>query len=279
MNIKDVVLSFIKGMAIGIANAIPGVSGGTIAFVLGIYERLTGSIAAIPYCILKPKELLKHIKILTPILLGALISIVLFLRIINYMFENYPIQTQIFFAGLIIGSLPIVSRSISGFNIKTFFFFFIGAFIMAVFLYFQIKTPESVGNTYTQMSAIYGIKLFFCGIAAATAMVIPGISGSLLLLIFGEYENVSYFVKTFQMIPIAVFGSGVLIGIFAISKIMSYLLSKYKDQIFSLILGIIIISLISIWPSRPEGSIFAVATSVLSLCLGFVLSFAMDKME
>lgn len=274
MNIKETVILFIKGLAIGIANAIPGVSGGTLAFVLGVYEKLTYAISSLPSSLLKPKELLSHLKVLIPVGIGAIISIFVFLNAIVYLFDNFPVPTQMFFVGLILGSLPLISRSVKKFDIKAFLFFFIGAAIMAIFVYFDINTPEKIGATYKgDFNILYGVKLFVCGIIAASSMIIPGISGSLLLLIMGEYENVSFFVKSFEFVPLAFLGVGIAIGIFTVSKLITYLLSKYRDSVFSFILGIIIVSLMSIWPSVVSQNILQLIFSVLTLSVGFVISF------
>ena len=280
---KNYISYFIKGMAIGIANAIPGVSGGTIAFVLGIYEKLTYAISILPTALIKLKwnDIKESLKVLIPIALGAGISIVLFLKLINYTFTYYPIPTRIFFVGLILGSFPFITRTVEEFNIKVFAAFFIGAFIMAIFVYFDINQPVGETTYVGDFSILYGIKLFLCGIAAAVAMVIPGISGSLLLLILGEYENISYFVstllETFNVLPLIFVGVGVLIGIFTISKLVTILLQKYKSILFGFVLGIIIVSFLSLWPNITELSLPMLAATVISMCAGFLVAIAMEK--
>ena len=279
---------FIKGMAIGIANAIPGVSGGTIAFVLGIYEKLTSSISSLPMDLIKLrwKEVAESLKVLIPVFLGAIISIFLFLNIINFSFANYPIPTKIFFVGLVLGSFPFVTKTVEKYDLKVFFAFFLGAFIMSIFVYFDINTPEinkTVGESVSSdFSVIYGIKLFFCGIAAAVAMVIPGISGSLLLLILGEYENVSYFVSNMTsnfnyIYPLIFLGIGIVIGIFAISKLITILIQKYRAIVFGFVLGILIVSFLSLWPNITSLNIPMLAATVLSMCLGFLVAIMMEK--
>ena len=280
---------FIKGMAIGIANAIPGVSGGTIAFVLGIYEKLTYSISSLPIALIKFrwKDVAESLKILIPVFLGAIISIFLFLNIINFSFANYPIPTKIFFVGLVLGSFPFVTKTVEKYDFKVFLAFFLGAFIMAIFVYFDINEPEinkvageSVSSS--DFSFIYGIKLFFCGIAAAIAMVIPGISGSLLLLILGEYENISYFVSNITsnfnyIYPLIFLGIGIVIGIFAISKLITILIQKYRTIVFGFVLGILIVSFLSLWPNITSLSVPMLAATVLSMCLGFLVAIMMEK--
>ncbi|MEI0446592.1 DUF368 domain-containing protein, partial [Brachyspira intermedia] len=121
-------------------------------------------------------------------------------------------------------------------------------------------------------------------IAAAVAMVIPGISGSLLLLILGEYENISYFISSFVdtfnfslLIPLIFLGLGVVIGIFGISKLVTILLQKYKSTLFGFVLGIIIVSFLSLWPSMTTMSLPMLASTVISMCVGFLVAIAMEK--
>ena len=283
---REYISYIVKGMAIGIANAIPGVSGGTIAFVLGIYEKLTYSISILPTALIKLqwKDIKDSLKVLIPVAFGAAISIVLFLKLINYTFTYYPIPTRIFFVGLILGSFPFITRTVEEFNIKVFIAFLIGAFIMAIFVYFDINKP--VGNaTYSgTFSVLYAMKLFLCGIAAAVAMVIPGISGSLLLLILGEYENISYFISSFidtfdlhLLIPLIFLGLGVVIGIFTISKLVTVLIQKYKSVLFGFVLGIIIVSFLSLWPNITSLSIPMLISTVVSMCAGFLVAIGMEK--
>ena len=288
-NMRVYLSYFIKGMAIGIANAIPGVSGGTIAFVLGIYEKLAYSISTLPTALikLKWKDIIESLKILIPTFFGAAVSIFLFLNIINYLFSNYPVPTKIFFVGLVLGSFPFVTKTVEKYNFKVFLAFFLGAFIMAIFVYFDINEPEineAVGETVSSsnFSFVYGIKLFFCGIAAAIAMVIPGISGSLLLLILGEYENISYFVSNMtsnlnNIYPLIFLGIGILIGIFLISKLITILIQKYRSMLFGFVLGILIVSFLSLWPNITSLSIPILAATVLSMCLGFLVAIVMEK--
>ena len=288
-NMRVYLSYFIKGMAIGIANAIPGVSGGTIAFVLGIYEKLTYSISTLPTALikLKWKDIIESLKILIPTFFGAAVSIFLFLNIINYLFSNYPVPTKIFFVGLVLGSFPFVTKTVEKYNFKVFLAFFLGAFIMAIFVYFDINEPEInevVGETVSSsnFSFVYGIKLFFCGIAAAIAMVIPGISGSLLLLVLGEYENISYFVSNMtsnlnNIYPLIFLGIGILIGIFLISKLITILIQKYRSMLFGFVLGILIVSFLSLWPNITSLSIPMLASTVLSMCLGFLVAIVMEK--
>ncbi len=276
---RNYISYIIKGMAIGVANAIPGVSGGTIAFVLGIYENLTHSISILPSALLKFKwdEIKESLKVLVPVGIGAVLSIILFLKLINYLFTNYPIPTQIFFVGLILGSFPFITKTVEKFDFKVLISFFFGAFVMAIFVYFDINQPVGEANYSGDFSVVYAIKLFLCGIAAAVAMVIPGISGSLLLLILGEYENISYFVSTLNVLPLIFVALGVGIGIFTISKVVTVLIEKHKSILFGFVLGIIVVSFLSLWPNITTLSLPLLTATVLSMCVGFLVAIVMEK--
>ncbi len=271
---------FIKGAIIGVANAIPGVSGGTLAFILGIYERLTNAIAVIPSVVFKPKKWGTPLKTLIPVGLGAVIALGMFLLVIDFLFANYAVPTQLFFVGLILGSLPFITKEIKSFNGKNLVPFFLGAALMAIFLYFQMRTAGvSDEVTYSGMSGGYAFKLFIAGVLAAAAMVIPGVSGSLLMLMIGEYKNISSFVKNMEIVPLVIVGLGVVIGLFSITKVISIIISKYREQLFAFVLALIIVSLLSIWPSMIGVSTLPMTFATAgSICLGFVLAIAIEKL-
>ncbi len=282
---KEYIMLFIKGAIIGVANAIPGVSGGTLAFILGVYEKLTNAIAIIPSVVFKPKEWATPLKTLIPIGVGAVVAIVAFLNIIKFLFANYAIPTQLFFVGLVLGSLPFIAKEIKGFGIKNLASFFLGATIMAIFIYFNMRlssgTNTSNQMTYSGMNALYAIKLFVVSILAAATMVIPGMSGSLLLLMVGEYENVSSFmsISNIQIVPLIIVGLGVVVGLFSVTKLISIILHKYREQVFSFVLALIVVSLFSIMPNVSTiGTLPMVLASACSICLGFVLAIALEKL-
>ncbi len=277
---KEYMILFIKGAIIGVANAIPGVSGGTLAFILGIYERLTNAIASIPSVIFKPKKWGTPLKTLIPVGLGAVVAIGIFLLIIDFLFANYAVPTQLFFVGLILGSLPFITKEIKCFGTKNLIAFFCGASLMAIFIYFQMRTSATSGEvTYSGMSGGYAIKLFVAGILAAAAMVIPGVSGSLLLLMIGEYKNISSFVKNMEIVPLAIVGIGIVIGLFSITKAISIIIAKYRERLFSFVLALIIVSLLSIIPNMSSVSTMSMTlASAGSICLGFVLAIAIEKL-
>ena len=261
------ILLFIKGIIIGIANIIPGVSGGTLAVVLGVYDKLTEAIGNFPVVPLKKK--IEYGKFLANIGIGAGVGIVLFAKLIEFSVTNYPKLTAGIFTLLIVPSIPYIVKNEDKKNGKNITFFIIGAlaalvFVVADYLYGGKTEP---GELATVITFGYMIKLFICGGVAAGAMIIPGISGSMLLLMLGEYYNVLGFINRFvkgivhigsysslmdavnnlYLIPIAAFGIGILVGLVVIAKLINMLLAKYRSSTLFFITGIIVVSIFQIW--------------------------------
>lgn len=257
----------LKGIIIGIANIIPGVSGGTLAVILGVYDKLT---EAIGNFVTAPKEKkIEYLKFIIQIGIGVVIGIILFAKIIEFSVINYPKITAGVFTLLILPSIPYIIKGEDKKNLKNIIFFIIGAIFALLFVYadykFGVDTP--VGQLNNVVTGGYLVKLFICGCVAAGAMIIPGISGSMLLLMLGEYYNILGFVNKFfqglvhpstyssinsllnnlHIIPLASFGIGIVIGLVVIAKIINFLLQKYRSSTLFFITGIIIVSIAQIW--------------------------------
>lgn len=234
-----------KGMGIGVANIIPGVSGGTLAVVFGIYDYLMESVA----CFFKAdkEKKIEYIKFLIQIGIGAVIGILAFSRIIGYLLNYYPKQTKIAFVIMILPSIPLI---IKGENYKrwrniisfVFGFIFIGAF---AYMAIKLSGGSEAGVTKILTLSSY-LKLVLCGIISIGAMIVPGISGSFLLLLMGEYQNILSYINTFSIVPLMYFGSGVLIGGIIFTKIINYFLNRYRSLTLFFILGIVIASLLQL---------------------------------
>lgn len=243
----SIIIEIIKGMIIGIANVIPGLSGGTIAVSMGIYEKLIHTINNIF------KTPFKCIKEIWTYIVGIGLGIIVAVFGITYLFEVSPIPTAMLFVGLILGAIPTIGgkineRNISKRDIITFVVFL--AIIIAVpFLKSSVAIiNENVMSTY--------IILFLLGIVAAATMVIPGVSGSMILMAFGYYEyimgTISEFIKAVfnfefaaafeEMLILAPFGIGVLIGIVAIAKLIEWLLEHHEKTVYWGILGLLVAS-------------------------------------
>ena len=257
----------LKGIIIGIANIIPGVSGGTLAVILGIYDKLTEAIGNFPVVPMKKK--IEYGKFLAQIGIGVVIGIVLFAKIIEFSVLNYPKITAGVFTVLILPSIPFIVKGENKKDGKNIIFFILGAIVASIFIYadYMYGDKSAAGDITTVLSMGYMIKLFLCGGIAAGAMIIPGISGSMLLLMLGEYYNVLGFINKFftglihigsfnsigdivsnlAIIELVVFGLGIIIGLVVIAKIINILLEKYRSSTLFFITGIIVVSILQIW--------------------------------
>ena len=267
---KDKIILAIKGFFMGIANIIPGVSGGTLAITMGIYEDL---IEAISHFFTKIKE---NLKFLIPVLLGAVISIILGSRVISYSLEKYPLPTIMFFIGLILGGIPMLYKKIKGNSKPSNIFIFILTFSLVIGLMF-LKSGNNV--SFTNMNIMDYILLFIVGVIASATMIIPGISGSFMLMVMGYYKPILHTINSltsFQnivpnmLIPIP-FGLGVLVGLVLIAKVLEYLFNKFEVPTYFGIIGFVLASIIGIFTST-EGLSFTLPQIIASLIL-FVIGF------
>ena len=237
---------FIKGLGIGIANIIPGVSGGTIALIVGIYERLINAIksfgpdAAKMLFTGKWNQFIEKTDLyfLLSIFAGVGLAIISLARIFDFLFNHYPVYIWAFFFGLILTSVYYVGRTVEKWKISDYIFFLIGT-VIALILTFL--TPASEDSSF--------FYLIICGVVAICSMILPGLSGSFVLILMGNYQLVAITAinnKDFTiLLPVAI---GAVVGLIAFSHFLSWLFKKYKDQTISLLTGFIFGSLGVIWP-------------------------------
>lgn len=271
--------NIISGACIGIANIIPGVSGGTVALLLGVYEKLTEAIGQ--FLTASKSKKIEFIKFLSQIFIGAVIGLLAFAKIIGFLYSNYEEATSFFFLGLIVASLPLVlthreNKSITNSG-KLWFFF--GVFIMISFSIIQyFYGSSSEVSTGYNLNLAYSIKLILAGALAGGAMVIPGISGSLLLVMIGEYYNILGFVNNRVILPILFVGIGAVIGIVGFAKIIDKLLKNNRDNTLYFIIGLIVASLIEIWPGFTLTFTNGIL-NIITLSLGVFVVQLMKKLE
>ena len=263
-----------KGLIIGIANIIPGVSGGTLAVAMGIYDKM---ISAITHLLKKPKQ---SIATLMPYGIGALIGIIGLSFIIEGLFVRYPLPTNLFFIGLILGSVPMLYKKVKYEKMHT---GYIVAFVMTFILVISlslVKGNQSIQNDL-QLNVIGVIKIFLVGIIASATMVIPGVSGSMILTIIGYYlpiiERINQIIKALiafdvlQAIQYALilipFILGVVIGIFIIAKLIECLLKKAQTLVYWGILGLVISSPVAILIVAQIEQITLLSVGISSVCL------------
>ena len=257
------ILLFLKSIIIGIANIIPGVSGGTLAVMLNVYDPITEKIGN--FFLVDRKTKLSYFWYLLIVLVGAATGIFLFANI-KYSITNYPKITVSVFTLLILPSIPYIVKGLDYKKKKNILAFCCGAALMIIFILLGLKYGDKTTGAVTIQIAkgvcftrAYRLKLFICGIIAAGAMIIPGISGSLLLMMLGEYYNVVYLIsslasslkeKSFSiLLPLITLAVGVGIGLVAFSKAINYLLKNHKEFTLFFIEGIITFSIIQMWLS------------------------------
>lgn len=235
----------IKGICMGAADVIPGVSGGTIAFMTGIYEELVGSINSIDGTAVKLlfkghiREFWKHINgnFLVAVAAGILISVLSLARVMQYLLSHHPIHTWAFFFGLIVASSIFILRGIREWKAKDFAVLAAGIILGVVICTLSpTRTPDGLWF------------IFICGAVAVCAMILPGISGSFILLILGKYEYIMSSIADMDIPVLCVFACGAAAGLIAFSKFLHWLLSKYHRTTLLVLAGFIIGSLVKVWP-------------------------------
>lgn len=230
----------IAGVAVGIANVIPGVSGGTIAVVFGVYSDLIGAAS------LDIKTIKANFKIYLCLFGGMGLGALLFARLFKLVYERFPVQTNFFFVGLIVGSIFIIfdlvrekEKESSFTKVSKIIWFFIGLSIMLA-LYFSKGAAASSAAAIETLSLGNFILLFLIGFAGAAAMVIPGISGSFILLILGAYYTVIKAITNFNIPVLIPIGLGVLAGFILSARLIGFLMEKFPKITYAFILGLVL---------------------------------------
>lgn len=262
-----ILINFFKGIAISISTLIPGVSGGTMAIILGVYDDIIHAIGSFF------ENWKKHSILLLEIGLGGLLGLVLFSRIVESALETYPIQMGFFFIGVVGGGIPILyKRATSGEKQKTDFIFLAIGIIIALIMSIEPGATTTMATSGGLKSSIF---LFIAGFIIAIALILPGISGSYMLLILGLYDVTLNAINNINVPYLIPLGVGVLLGTLATTKAIEKLLNKYPGKTYMLILGFVVGSVPPIYPGLPQG--LTAISSVLILCFGFGIIFYMGK--
>ena len=240
-NLKEIILIFLKGLFMGSADIVPGVSGGTIALITGIYERLISAISSIRFSFLKPllkgnftdfkEKLIEEIdfELFIPLILGIGIAFISLAKVISYLLDTQTAYTFSFFLGLILASAYILYTKLDNFNIKLIIISIIGIILSYIFVGLNpIATNHSL------------VVIFISGLIAICAMILPGISGSFLLLLLGQYQYMLNALNSRNLVEIFVFGIGAVIGILGFSKLLNYLLERYESATMAFLIGIMV---------------------------------------
>lgn len=239
------ILVFLKGLAMGAADVVPGVSGGTIAFITGIYDELLSSINAVNFNTLKilRKEGLKAAwkevngAFLLPLFLGIATSFVTLASLFKRLLEEYPNLLWAFFFGLIIASVFVVGKMVKNWDART-----IVGVVIGTIVSFWLTTIEPSAGTEAYWF------VFLAGVIAICAMILPGISGSFILLLLGVYASMLTAVSNMDLVFIAILGAGAVVGLLSFSRVLKWTLDNYHDLTVSVLIGFLIGSLNKIWP-------------------------------
>lgn len=280
------VLEILRGMVIGLANIIPGVSGGTMMVSMGIYDTIICSVTHLF------KQFKKSILTLLPYAVGMVVALVSLSFVITWAFDNYPLPTNTLFIGLILGGLPAIFKQVKGEKIGV-----VGGVLFAAFfaLIIVLQLIQSENVTVIHLSVLEIVKLLLLGALASATMVIPGVSGSMILKLLGYYEPVIGSIKGLTTALVAgqwstvgynigillPFAIGIVVGIFAIAKLIEMLLARWKGWTYCAILGLVVASPVAILMSTSMTgvSFVLILASLLTFALGYFVAYKLAAKE
>lgn len=290
---KNIKLYF-KGMAMGIADAFPGISGGTMALILGVYKELVNSISIINFSLFKTlkkeglKEFWKKLNgtFLVILFSGIISSLVVFMNLASFLIDNFPILIWSFFLGLVSASIYIILKptDLFDFNNKNKhilknWFLLISSFYVS---YLLTSLPE-INNLNENI-----LFIFFAGFIASCAMILPGISGSYILVILGLYKTMSKALINIELDKIVIFGFGVILGLTSFSKVVKWGFDKFPNKILIMMTGLIIGSIHKLWPwklneinvlPKNYSEYNYLLESIVLFIIGFFLIFLLEKKQ
>ena len=275
----------LRGVFIGIANIIPGVSGGTIALSMGVYEKIISAVNNVR------KDFKNSVKTLFPYVIGAVIGVVVLSFVIEYSLKNYELPTLMAFVGLILGGLPPIVKRVENEKFK---FTHLISFILFALVIIVPTLIASNREAVREVSFSFGfcILMFVLGVVAAASMVVPGVSGSMILMMLGYYSvilaNITAFIKALTafnipgmltccgiLIP---FGIGVLVGIVITSKLIEKLLNKYPNATMWGIIALVVTSPFAIlWGVELNIPVLMILASVVTFVIGFIVARKLSK--
>jgi putative membrane protein len=279
-SLMETFILILKGSVIGIANIIPGVSGGTMAVVLGIYEYL---IEAIGNFFVKKEKRKEYFLFLLKVLSGAGAAILLFSWIMDYLLTYYKIYTYLFFIGLIVGSIPSIYKAHSDMklNFGSVLTFILAAAVILVIFFLSPEKPQAMRATAeSAFNVKQGLFLILSGILSGGSMIMPGISGSFILVLLGQYHYIIRAVKNLDFFPLFFLGIGIAVGIWSFAKMIDFLLKRYPKETFYFILGLVVASMVPIFPGLPaelKEKFFALLIGTMAFFISYKLGDRKEK--
>ena len=284
---KSLLNQLLRGIVIGVANIIPGVSGGTMMVSMGIYDTLIHCITHLF------KEFKKSVKTLLPYAVGMLVGIVALASVINWGLENHPLPTNTLFIGLILGGLGPLLKKVERKKINA---SAVVAFVVlfALIIWLGIQRKDSIQNAETiEMNVLQMLLMVAIGMIASATMIIPGVSGSLVLMLLGYYKPVVNALSTLKdglfsmnfsvmgqpVMMLLPFLIGVVLGIFGVAKLIEWLTARYPTATYCGVLGLVVASPISLLIQTDLSSVsfVTVLISLATLAAGFIFAFLLAK--
>ncbi|MBE6152006.1 MAG: DUF368 domain-containing protein [Firmicutes bacterium] len=280
--------NFFCGVAVGVANIIPGVSGGTIIVLLGLFDELMAAISNVFKINISWKERFKSIKFIVQVGLGVVVGLVGFAKILEFLFVHAEIQTIMWFVGLILFSIPVLKKNEMKGEKISWLYFIVGVLIIGLLAFFVPSKDEVIVPLQdilaNKLNITYIITLIILGAISGATMIFPGVSGSMVLLVLGYYHlfkgyvaNVTSFEPKI-IIGLIFIAIGVLLGIVLSAKLTNWLLKKYHPQTMSLIVGLIVMSAVTIIPLSGY-NLITIITSILTFLFGGSIVILVDKLK
>lgn len=257
-----------KGLAISLSTLIPGVSGGTMAIILGVYDDLIHAIGSFF------EDVKKHTRLILEIGIGGVVGLILFSGLVEKTLLTFPYQMGFFFMGVVLGGVPtLYKRATRGGKRRNSIYYFLVGLIVAIIMTLK---PGAIATVATGEGIASFIFLFLGGIIIAVALILPGISASFMLLTLGMYEITLQAINSFNIAFLIPLGMGAVIGTLATTKALEKLMAKYPQNTYMLILGFVLGSLIPIYPGIPSG-VFSIISCIVSFVLGGILIYSLGK--
>lgn len=266
---ENILLNMIKGLCVGASMLVPGVSGGSMAMILGIYDKLIKSVSSF----MKDKK--KNLIFLGIFSLGAIVGMILFAKPLSYLTEKYNMNMMYFFIGAVVGAVPMIYRKaeVKKFDISLIIYPIIGG----LFIVLLSLIPKDLVNINDNNTILNIIMLIVVGMVAAVALVLPGISVSYMLLILGMYDTTINAIQDLYLVYLVPLGIGTIAGILLTTKLLEKALNKYTKGTYLIILGFILASVIEIFPGIPSG--MNIVYSILLFLIGFIVINRLSKNE